>query len=220
MKSSIFAFLVILLAAFVAPSVAYQPEVDDGRVLTADQTAFFDAIDAGDLEAVKMWVEEKGMNIDQKDENTRSGLHRAIIANQNEVGKYLIDQHIDMHEVDNTYLCPLHYAAKYDRHELVEAILEYGLHPNKKNKDGKMPIHRAAMGTTPDAAKTMAILYKYGTYVDERDERGKTALNYAIAAGNKDSIDWLMSKGASLYYLSKKEQKKLHHLAPYIHHEL
>jgi ankyrin repeat protein len=219
------ALLLAVSSTPMASAFVRKPKIDFGEevktTLTVEEKKYFSAVDHGELETVKQMLADGIVDINVRDTEHRTGLQRAIIEHQDDVGIWLLKNGVDYEDVDTTFLDPLHSAAKYDRHIIMHYLLEdLGIHPNTKNKDGLKPIHRAALGLTSDAAKTMDIIWDHGINIDELDERHKTALSYAIAVGNKDTIDWLLSKGASLYYLSRKEQKKLHKLAPEIAHEL
>jgi ankyrin repeat protein len=57
---------------------------------------------------------------------------------------------------------------------------------------------RGKFRTEQDALETADVLLDLGAAVDERDERGRTALHYAAAAGYTDVAKRLVERGASL----------------------
>lgn len=87
-------------------------------------------------------------------------------------------------------LLPL--AAKMDRIDLVQWLLDHGVSPQDKDFRGRTALHFAK-----DKRMARALMGK-GVPMDERDVRGQTPLHAAIAAGRLDVAMMLTRAGAQV----------------------
>lgn len=95
-------------------------------------------------------------------------------------------------DVDGT--TPLHWAAGYAEHSVVEFLLDENADVNAKSSDGRTPLHWAS--NNPVA---IDLLTNQGADVDAKEDLGMTPLHYAVAgSGNIYAIDLLLDRGADV----------------------
>lgn len=120
---------------------------------------------------------------------------------------------IDMKDQDDNFNClsPLAMAIDHGP-EFVRVALEHGADPNRLVRSNVRPtsiprgnmalagfsrksrttsLQHAAFRDVPDALDTMKILHRFGAYPNEIHE-GKTALLFAVASGNLETVRWLI----------------------------
>lgn len=66
---------------------------------------------------------------------------------------------------------------------MVKLLLKNGADVNARNKSHKTPLHKAAKAGHP---KVIEILLKHGAKKDLKDDRGRTALQYATSTKHND----------------------------------
>lgn len=128
----LFAVLALSVSLQGVAKEYYDPTDDENMVLT-------EAIGSGDLATVKMFVEEKGIDINDGHELFAwPPLLMAAGKNQTEIAKYLIDRP----DVDLNYRHPatkwtaFMHAAFFGNEELVKYLAEKGADTNLKTKGG------------------------------------------------------------------------------------
>ncbi|CAH1795593.1 unnamed protein product [Owenia fusiformis] len=95
---------------------------------------------------------------------------------------YIIEQHLktttnkQLNELDNDLFTPLHHAARYNRVEVMQLLLDKGADPNIKGLDDMISLHLAVKYNCIDATE---ILLKYKANLNAVDNKGKTALHYS-----------------------------------------
>ena len=112
--------------------------------------------------------------------------------------KKLLKAGADPFKKDKTNKSPLIYAAAKGFYKIVSELLEAGANPNEVFINKTTPIMWAAGHTadTPneDALKTVEVLLRAGATVNNLDNRGYTALDYAKQTKNKLLIQRLSDK--------------------------
>jgi hypothetical protein len=94
----------------------------------------------------------------------------------------------------------------------VKLLLERGADPNAKNKDGKTPLHVAAIRGSVDVAR---LLLQYGVDPNVQDERGRTPLHVAAIRGRVDVVRFLLEHGANPNARDKDGMTPLHLMSEY-----
>ena len=103
----------------------------------------------GDLEEVKVLVEEKGLNPLQKGgPNGVNALHYAAGGGQLAVLKYFVKERgCNPASQSNRGWTPLHYAARYNHFEVVQCLVdELQMDPMCQTELGSTPLHTACAG--------------------------------------------------------------------------
>jgi ankyrin repeat protein len=165
---------------------------------------FADAIQRGDLAAVRAVVEEGNAPdspIEQGDEIV-TPLYRAAGQGRTDIVKYLIQQGADVNfrtrEWGHT---PLREAASRGFDDVVDLLLKAGADAKAKDRNGYTAFAIAALGGQVDAAEA---LLKHSD-VNAADNYGNTLLMAATTTGQTEAIRWLVGKGADIDKVSQLE---------------
>uniref|UniRef100_A0A8D0FMZ4 Uncharacterized protein n=1 Tax=Strix occidentalis caurina TaxID=311401 RepID=A0A8D0FMZ4_STROC len=134
----------------------------------------------------------KGAKTDVKDRKGRTPLHRAAEKGHGDAVKVLLRHGAYMYSLDMEGKTPLHLAAQNNHGHIVKMILkeEARSYRNKHNF-----LHMAALKDESSLAKT---LLKAGASTEGKDERGQTALSYAVSQGSENTAKVLLEAGASV----------------------
>lgn len=92
----------------------------------------------GDVEGLKKLL-ESGTDIDDCDEEGRTGLHFASGYGEMDCMKFFLDNGAKVDNVDNNCNTALHYAAGYGQADAVKLLIERGASKDKKNEDENTP---------------------------------------------------------------------------------
>ena len=139
-------------------------------------TDLYDAAEAGDLERVRMLVEQG------EDKNQVGGEygHTALcVSSRNgylNVVRYLVEQGADMEKVNQYNETPLHYASCYDHLDVVRYLLEQGANRDKAGYEGWTPLHEAVAEGHLEIAKLLMV---YGVDLNARDRHGLLPIDLA-----------------------------------------
>jgi ankyrin repeat protein len=87
-------------------------------------------------------------------------------------------------------------AAKANDVGKIRSLLDDGTSPNQTDEDGKTTGMHVAART--GNLQIMAILYKAGANINERDAVGSTPLDYAAEHGHLDALKLLLDMGAKV----------------------
>jgi ankyrin repeat protein len=165
---------------------------------------FAEAIDAGDLAAVKAIVQEGNAPdspLEQGDE-VLTPLYRAAGRGRTDIVRYLIAQGADLNfrgrEWGHT---PLSEAASRGFDDVVEVLLKAGADPKVKDRNGYTAFAIAVLGGQVEAAE---LLLKHSD-VNAADNYGNTLLMAATTTGQTEAIRWLVEKGALVDKVSQLE---------------
>lgn len=101
-----------------------------------------EAVGQEDLKAVRRLLEE-GAHVNINDEKGRTGLHRAALAGNLELGTYLMDQGAYINAFDQEHCMPLHMAARAGHLEMARRLVERGASVNAPAQDGHTALDAA-----------------------------------------------------------------------------
>lgn len=144
-----------------------------------DKTALHRTALRGDLDCFYYLV-SLGLSVDMPDRFGRTPLHLAASNGNIEFIKSLANHGADIHMKSEMQCTALHYAANAGESgvKCVEYLLEQGIDPSLKNKEGK-----AALDMAVDNFNTQVIECLTG-FIKSRDEHGQ--LTNIIRSGHKD----------------------------------
>lgn len=108
-------------------------------------------------------------------------LQELILQGNSSEARDLFQTKVEVNGTDENGDTALHAAAKMNDGELVNFLILRGADTEMKNLSGDTPIHVALKN---NASKAVAILAEYSN-IFSKDASGKTALELALAAGNK-----------------------------------
>ena len=125
-----------------------------------------------------------------KDKNGRIPLHYAIIANNEEMTKYLIP-HSDINAYDKKRYNSLHLAVRYSSYSICKILIENDIDIDSTNIVGESSLHIAC---NRNDEKLVELLINNNISLDIQDkEYESTALMYAVGNNNKHSVELLRS---------------------------
>jgi len=114
-------------------------------VCTTQNDAFWQAVTEGNVQDVSRYIENEGINVNVKNDNGTTPLHRAVLGNSNiDITKYLIEKGANVNAKDSKGWTPFHYVAIKigfgSGHEMATLLLENGADVYAKNNDGETPL--------------------------------------------------------------------------------
>lgn len=191
-------------------------EMDPGLLNSKDSegaTLLHRAIDR-DRTAAAEYLVGRGARLDIKNAEGYTPLHWAVLLGRTEIVKVLIRAGADVTVTVTDNMTPLHDAAYAGHEEIVRLLLAAGADPYARNDQGKAPISMAAaqgkatlykmlkpLHTAVEEGNTAAVkgfLEKRPGLINEKDEKGRTPLYVAAAAGHEDMAWLLVNSGADL----------------------
>jgi len=108
-----------------------------------------------------------------------------------ELRDYLLDNNNVkiINNLDEEGVSLLHLAARWNRVEMTQILIDHGARVNIRLKDGSTPLHVAARFNCPPVAE---VLLKSGAKPSLVDALNNTALHHAVRRRNKDMVDLLV----------------------------
>ncbi len=167
---------------------------------------------AGDLAKVKRFIEE-GTDVNARDKGGETPLFSAVLADNDDVAKFLLDKGADVNAQNNGGRTPLHFAIRARaRTNMVELLISKGADVNAKTEAGQTPLH-AACGSGQKAVAERLIAK--GADVNGRTtggvpRRALAPLHSACAYDHKDVAELLITNGADIDSRDSNGQTPLH----------
>uniref|UniRef100_A0A4W4E461 Ankyrin repeat domain 52 n=1 Tax=Electrophorus electricus TaxID=8005 RepID=A0A4W4E461_ELEEL len=159
------------------------------------------------LSMSKEHVLSAGFDINTPDDFGRTCLHAAASGGNTECLNLLLSSGADMNKKDRFGRTPLHYAAANRRYQCVVVLVGAGSEVNEPDRSGCTPLHYAAASTAfcrleraqqnpEDGEKEsfMCVEYLLDNGADPclHNSKGYSAVHYAAAHGNKQSLELLL----------------------------
>ncbi|KAM9239070.1 CARD- and ANK-domain containing inflammasome adapter protein-like [Leptosomus discolor] len=183
--------------------------------------SIFDAVAKGCLSELEETLKDNDINALNSSSETL--LHVAATHGHLTIMKYLINKGAKIDVNDRKGRTPLHRAAEKGHSDAVKVLLRFGAYMYSLDTDGKTPLHLAAqnnhshilkmllkeearsyrnqhnflhMAALKDESHLARMLLKAGASTDGKDERGQTALSYAVSQGSENTAKVLLEAGA------------------------
>ncbi|KAF4454210.1 ankyrin repeat protein [Fusarium austroafricanum] len=130
-----------------------------------------------------------------RDDDGRTALHLATLANNPEVVELLLKQNppAEKDAKDRNGQTPLYVAVVEDRQAIVELLIGEGADTEAKDLGGNTVLHWAV---TADKENMARLLIKAGSDIEVRGADGHTILHWAVTVGNEDMVALLIELGA------------------------
>ena len=192
----LFLFLSLGLAAWPALSLLGAPEA---RSLT-------DAATRGDTAAMAAAIAQ-GEPVDARDAWSWTPLICAVHAGKTDAVRLLLSRHANPNLLTAKGCSPLDFAVEEGHDEAVSLLLDAGADPNgfrvpMNNGGTSSPLFMAVQHDRLAVAK---LLLAHGARVNDRNNRGSTALIQASRLDDVDQIHWLIGQGADLHAAAKDD---------------
>jgi hypothetical protein len=148
--------------------------------------ALFLAISAKAWPVVKVLVNAKGIELDERNSHDETPLMLAVIQGEVEVARELIEKGAD---VNKTGWTPLHYAASKGHLELIHLLLDEDAYIDAESPNGTTPLMMAAgYSENPMACK---VLLDEGADPSIKNYKNLTAMDFALHANHEQAAQWI-----------------------------
>jgi len=154
---------------------------------------------------VKILLKEKA-DINATDKKGLTALHKAVKSGCLKMVKLLVeDGKADVNiesskEFDSC--CVLQDAAFNGQQEIVQYLLEQCAEVDKRNMQGKTPLHRAVY---KNHSAIVQLLLDCAADIDAQDDSGRTALHWSAVFGHLDCFKILLENGADFEVKDKTD---------------
>jgi ankyrin repeat protein len=140
---------------------------------------------------------DSGINIDFTDDDGRSLVMHAVLAEQadSEMINFLVDRGADVNLTDKAQKwTALHFAARDQKVEMVETLIQRGAQIDPKDSFGNTPLWRCVMNTSPNL-RIVQTLVRAGANPNSKNNNDVSPLDVARLMDNKEVIEIMSSKG-------------------------
>jgi uncharacterized protein len=170
----------------------------DARDL-AGATALYVAAERGQVAVVQRLI-DKGADIHLKGRSGTSPIAVAAFAGRNQVVRILLAHGADARAADDTGKPPIVYAAASGSLDIVQQLLAQGIDVNARYAND-LTLLMWASGPDESVAEAQALevvswLVDAGAHIDDRDDRGRTALMTAAEGNHAEVAQLLLKHGA------------------------
>ena len=165
----------------------------------ADGPVLHSAAEGGSMIIVRA-LAERGANLQVKDQNRRTALHKAAYYGHSDVVEFLVDNGLDVNAKANESssggygVTPLHHAATSGDDKTVQVLINRGADREARNEKGWTPLHAAICRRR---AAVVSLLIKHKVDVEAKDQAGNTSLDLAYKEKDENVIQLLLEGGAN-----------------------
>ncbi len=139
-------------------------------------------------------------------QHSQDDLHQAVMQNDFERLKQVLDAGIDADSINQDGQSPLMVAAFQGKMDILDLLLESGADINFTDEIGRNPLIYAISGNKPEVVSEL--IYR-GANVSSTDAKGNSPLHYAAKLENHTIVSLLMSNGADSELANKKGRTAL-----------
>lgn len=164
---------------------------DINALNSSNETLLHVAASQGHLSIMEYLI-SKGAKLDVMDQKGRIPLHRAAEKGHGDAVKVLLRRGAHMYSLDKEGKTPLHLAAQNNHSHILKMFLR---EEARRSGNQQHFLHMAALKDESSLAK---MLLKCGASIDGKDERGQTAISYAVHQGFENTAEVLLEAGASV----------------------
>lgn len=153
-------------------------------------------------------------------------LHYAVMSENLDRVKALVEKGADVNATDNLGQMPLHQAIervfdsddKSDNMEIVKYLVEHGADVNAKNSVGDTVLHRASAWGNLELTK---YLVEHGADINAKAPfGGRTVLHFAVKGRNLELVQWLVDKGLDVNAKDDSGKTVLQYAKKYCNQEI
>ncbi|MFT4313966.1 MAG: ankyrin repeat domain-containing protein [Wolbachia pipientis] len=167
-------------------------------------------VDQGNIQAVKNFIEQGG-NIEAKNDDGWTLLHRAAWKGREKIVEFLVDQGANINaKANGDNKKPIHAAAKAGHKDIVEFFLSKGIGVDDADNDKWTPLHYAAAYHL----ELSKFLLGQNANIEAKEKKGRTPLHHAAWQGCKEIVEFLVNeKKANINAKDNCDSKKPIHVA-------
>jgi uncharacterized protein len=168
-----------------------------GCAVTADaQSRLVDAVNAGDVKAVRALIDQR-VDVNMAEPDGTTPLHRAVDRDVPDIVRLLVRAGANANAANRYGATPLWLAALNGNAATIGVLLEAGADASRANADGETALMVAARTGATDAVN--ALLARGADPNVKEGWRGQTALMWAAAEGHAAVIEALVARGANVH---------------------
>ncbi|KAH3763802.1 transient receptor potential channel pyrexia [Pelomyxa schiedti] len=168
---------------------------------------FFDAVTAGNVEAVKDMLKpgSQARSFLDREEAGKTALLHALGRQNLELSEALLEAGASTLTIEDQ----LYRKAREGHKAFVELLLKYGADVNKPEPGHRrIPLHGALEGNKPEVVE---LLLKAGADIEAEAAYGRSALNFALMEPNcKPMVEMLLKAGANVEHSDSRGRTALH----------
>uniref|UniRef100_A0A7M4EET9 Ankyrin 1 n=1 Tax=Crocodylus porosus TaxID=8502 RepID=A0A7M4EET9_CROPO len=182
------------------------PRENDINAVNASYETLLHIAAANGQIAVMEYLIKKGAKLEVKDSQGKTPLHRAAEKGHDDAVKVLLQAGAYIYSLDEAAKTPLHLAAQNHHSHILNRILK---EEAKRYRNQHSFLHMAAL---KDDSSLAQMILKNGATVDAKDEKGQSALGYAVSQGFEKTVKVLNNQSIFEVLLEyfKAVQKNLH----------
>jgi len=137
---------------------------------------------------------EQGADLEARDAEGVTALHRAALGDSPELARLLLDRGANLEARDEDGGTPLHYAARFGGSpEVVHLLLDRGAALEARDTRGATPLHYAV--AAKDSSEVVRLLLDRGADVEAQDAEGVTPLDRAALDASPEIARLLQAQG-------------------------
>lgn len=122
------------------PNPNPQPNPGSFQLPQPFPASFLDAVKAGNLDYVKIYLKE-GAQVNEQDENGYTSLHHAALCNRPEIAAELIKEGANINAKNKEQKTPLHLAVKYSPKTVDILVDQLTINIDPQDNNGDTPLH-------------------------------------------------------------------------------
>lgn len=157
--------------------------------------ALFEAVNSCNITQCKALISAGADVKDQVDANGTPLLHAAIIVQQGDIVKLLIEHGSDVNCIDNIKRTALHIAIMCDQAHITKILLDNGADVNYSDCLQFTPLERSLFYSNLEAFQ---LLLNYGASLYKVDGSGNTILHYAVIYRRFAFVETLLKCGMTV----------------------
>nr|XP_041573916.1 CARD- and ANK-domain containing inflammasome adapter protein-like [Taeniopygia guttata] len=142
--------------------------------------------------SIMAYLLSKGARTGVKDRKGRTALHRAAEKGHGGAVKLLLRGGASLHTLDKEGKTALHWAAENNHSHILKMLLKEEARSCRNQHNF---LHMVALRDDSSLAK---MLLEAGASTEGKDERGQTALSYAVSQGSENTAKVLLEAGATV----------------------